>query len=400
MKRTLDDAVSLPAAGGRWFRILAATGVVGLAASGLLAVLSEDGGVRFYTSYLTSFVYFLTLALGALFFVLIQFATRAGWSVAVRRLAEATAPNLALPMAPLVLPILLGLNVLYPWSNHAVVEGDHLLEAKSAWLNVPFFFVRTLIYFGVWAVLSLWFHRQSVRQDKTGAKALTHRMEATSTAGLILFAFTVTFFAFDYIMSLTPHWYSTIFGVYVFAGSILSFFAFLPLLAYVVQSAGALRRAVTLEHYHDLGKLVFAFTVFWAYIGFSQYMLMWYANLPEETVWYRARQTGGWTAVSVFLIVGHFLVPFLALMSRNVKRRLPTLVAGASWMLFMHYVDLTWLIRPAHSPGVVPLSLMDLATFVGIGGVFGAALVRRLSAHALVPVNDPRLHESVSFENI
>ena len=154
------------------------------------------------------------------------------------------------------------------------------------------------------------------------------------------------------------------------------------------------------EHFHDLGKLMFAFTVFWAYIGFSQYMLMWYANLPEETVWYRARQTGGWTAVSVFLIVGHFLVPFLALMSRNVKRRLPTLVAGASWMLFMHYVDLTWLIRPAHSPGVVPLSLMDLATFVGIGGVFGAALVRRLSAHALVPVNDPRLHESVSFENI
>jgi hypothetical protein len=337
--------------------------------------------------------------LGALFFVLIQFVTRAGWSVAVRRLAEATAPNLALPMAPLVVPILFGLHTLYPWSNPAVVQGDHLLEAKAAWLNVPFFFVRTLVYFGVWSALSLWFHRQSVAQDRTGAKTLTNRMEAASTAGLILFAFTVTFFAFDYIMSLTPHWYSTIFGVYVFAGSVLSFFAFLPILAFAVQSGGALRRAVTLEHYHDLGKLVFAFTVFWAYIGFSQYMLMWYANLPEETVWYLARQTGGWTAVSVFLIVGHFLVPFAALMSRNVKRRLPTLVAGASWMLFMHYVDLTWLIRPAHSPGVVPLSLMDLATFVGIGGVFGAALIRRLGAHALIPTSDPRLNESVSFEN-
>ncbi|HJQ96847.1 MAG TPA: hypothetical protein VJ826_00970 [Candidatus Polarisedimenticolaceae bacterium] len=399
MRRTLDDAVNLPAAGGRWFWILAGAGVLGLVVSGLLAILSGDGGVRFYTSYLTSFVYFLTLGLGALFFVLIQFVTRAGWSVAVRRLAEAVAPNLALPMAPLVIPVLLGLNVLYPWSNHAVVEGDHLLEAKSAWLNVPFFFVRTLIYFGVWSVLSLWFHRQSVQQDRSGVPALTNRMEATSTAGLILFAFTLTFFSFDYIMSLTPHWYSTIFGVYVFAGSVLAFFAFLPLLAFLVQRGGALRRAVTVEHYHDLGKLVFAFTVFWAYIGFSQYMLMWYANLPEETVWYKARQTGGWTAVSVFLIFGHFLVPFLALMSRNVKRRLPTLVAGASWMLFMHYVDLTWLIRPAHSPGVVPLSLMDLATFVGIGGLFGAALVRRLAAHALVPVNDPRLHESVSFEN-
>jgi hypothetical protein len=224
-------------------------------------------------------------------------------------------------------------------------------------------------------------------------------MEAASTAGLILFAFTVTFFAFDYVMSLTPHWYSTIYGVYVFAGAILSFFAFLPILAYVVQGWGALRRAITTEHYHDLGKLVFAFTVFWAYIGFSQYMLMWYANLPEETVWYLARQTGGWTAVSIFLIFGHFLVPFLALMSRNVKRRLPLLLAGAGWMLLMHYVDVTWLVRPAHSPGAVPLSLMDLATFVGIGGVFCAALVRRLSAHALVPVKDPRLHESMSFEN-
>jgi hypothetical protein len=397
--RVLDDAVNLPAAGSRWFWILAGTGAAGLAASGLLAVLSGDGGLRFYTSYLTSYVYFLTLSLGALFFVMIQFATRAGWSVAVRRLAEATAPNLFLPMAPLVLPILIGLHTLYPWSNPAVVAGDPLLEAKEAWLNVPFFFVRTVVYFGVWAALSLFFHRQSIAQDRTGAKALTNRMEAASTTGLILFAFTITFFSFDYVMSLTPHWYSTIFGVYVFAGSILSFFAFLPILALAVQRAGALGRAITLEHYHDLGKLVFAFTVFWAYIGFSQYMLMWYANLPEETVWYRARQTGGWTAVSVFLIVGHFLVPFLALMSRNVKRRLTLLVAGAGWMLFMHYVDLTWLIRPAHSPGIVPLSLMDLATFLGIGGIFGAALLRRLSAHALVPTNDPRLPESLSFEN-
>jgi hypothetical protein len=397
--RTLDDAVTLPASAGRWFRILAGLGVAGLAAAGLLAMVSNDGGLRFYTSYLTSYVYFLTIALGALFFVLIQFVVRAGWSVAVRRLAEAVAPNLLLPMAPLLLPVLFGLHTLYPWSNHAVVEGDHLLEAKAAWLNVPFFLVRTAIYFAVWGALALWFHRRSIEQDRTGDRRLTHRMEAASTAGLILFAFTVTFFAFDYVMSLTPHWYSTIYGVYVFAGAILSFFAFLPILAYVVQGWGALRRAITTEHYHDLGKLVFAFTVFWAYIGFSQYMLMWYANLPEETVWYLARQTGGWTAVSIFLIFGHFLVPFLALMSRNVKRRLPLLLAGAGWMLLMHYVDVTWLVRPAHSPGAVPLSLMDLATFVGIGGVFCAALVRRLSAHALVPVKDPRLHESMSFEN-
>ena len=396
--KTLDD-VTLPATAGRWFRILAAIGVAGLAASGLLATLADDAGVRFYTSYLTSFVYFLTIAIGALFFVLIQFATRAGWSVAVRRLAEATAPNLAFPMAFLLLPVLLGLHTLYPWTNHAVVEGDHLLEAKAAWLNVPFFLARTAIYFVVWGALAIWFHRRSIEQDRTGDKILTNRMEAASTAGLILFAFTVTFFAFDYVMSLTPHWYSTIYGVYVFAGSILGFFAFLPLLASALQGLGALRETVTAEHYHDLGKLVFAFTVFWAYIGFSQYMLMWYANLPEETVWYLARQTGGWTPVSVFLVFGHFLVPFLALMSRNVKRRLPLLLAGAGWMLLMHYVDVFWLVRPAHSPGRVPIALMDVATFVGIGGIFGAALVRRLAAHALVPIKDPRLSRSLSFEN-
>jgi hypothetical protein len=397
--RTLDDKVMLPPTAGRWSWTLSAVGIAGLAVAGLLAILADDGGVRFYTSYLTSYVYFLTVGIGALFFVLVQFATRAGWSVAVRRLAEATAVNLAVPMAPLLLPILFGLHTLYPWANHAVVEGDHLLEAKAAWLNVPFFLVRTAIYFVVWGALALWFHRRSTEQDRTGDKTLTNRMEAASTAGLILFAFTVTFFAFDYVMSLTPHWYSTIYGVYVFAGSIVAFFAFLPILASRVQGAGALRSAITTEHYHDLGKLVFAFTVFWAYIGFSQYMLMWYANLPEETVWYLARQTGGWTPVSVFLIFGHFLVPFLALMSRNVKRRLPLLIAGAGWMLLMHYVDVTWLVRPAHSPGRVPISLMDVATFVGIGGIFGAALVRRLQAHAVVPLKDPRLSQSLSFEN-
>jgi hypothetical protein len=166
-----------------------------------------------------------------------------------------------------------------------------------------------------------------------------------------------------------------------------------------VQSAGALRRTITTEHYHDLGKLVFAFTVFWAYIAFSQYMLMWYANLPEETFWYAARQEGSWLWVSLILLFGHFLVPFLALMSRNVKRRKPLLVAGCCWMLLMQWVDVYWLVMPGKSPGVVPLSLMDLALFLGIGGLFFAAAVRRLGAHSLVALKDPRLTESLGFEN-
>jgi hypothetical protein len=394
-----EDDLGLGAAGRRWFVALLAVGVLGLLGAWGLASGTEGGWARFYASYLVSFVFFLSLALGAIFFVLVQHATRAGWSVAVRRLAEGVAPNVFVPMTFLAVPILFGLRTLYPWTDTAAVAADHLLHAKEPWLNVPFFLVRTVFYFGVWSAMAIWFHRKSTEQDGSGDPRLTQSMEKTSTAALIFFAFTVTFFAFDYLMSLTPHWYSTIFGVYFFAGCVLGFFALMSVLAFLVQRAGALRRTITTEHYHDLGKLIFAFTVFWAYIGFSQYMLMWYANLPEETSWYAARQTGSWTTVSLLLLFGHFLVPFLALMSRNVKRRKPLLVAAATWMLAMQWADMYWLVMPGKSPGVVPLSLMDLAVFLGVGGLFFAAAVRRLGAHALVAVRDPRLSESLGYEN-
>lgn len=394
-----QDDLTFPTAGRLWVVASSAVGVLGLAAAVGLAAGTEGGWARFYPSYLVSFVYFLSLALGALFFVLVSHVTRAGWSVAVRRLAEGVAPNVFLPMAFLAAPVLYGLRTLYPWTDTAAVAGDHLLHAKEPWLNIPFFLGRTVFYFGVWSALAIWFHRKSTEQDKTGDPRLTQAMEKTSTAALILFAFTVTFFAFDYLMSLTPHWYSTIFGVYFFAGCVLGFFALIAVLAFLVQRAGALRRTITTEHYHDLGKLIFAFTVFWAYIAFSQYMLMWYANLPEETSWYAARQTGSWTWVSLGLLFGHFLVPFLALMSREVKRRKPLLVAGGAFMLAMQWVDVYWLVMPEKSPGVIPLSLMDLAVFLGVGGLFFAAAVRRLCAHALVPVKDPRLSESLGYES-
>lgn len=393
------DELSLGLRGARWFRALLAIGVIGLAAALALAGGTAGGWDRFYPSYLASFVFFLSLALGALFFVLAQHVTRAGWSVAVRRLAEGVAPNVFVPMAFLAAPVLYGLRALYPWTDGTAVAADHLLRAKEAWLNVPFFLTRTVIYFAVWSVLAIWFHRKSVAQDVSGDPRLTQSMEATSTSALVLFAFTVTFFAFDYLMSLTPHWYSTIFGVYFFAGCVLGFFALITLLAFLVQRAGALRRAITIDHFHDMGKLIFAFTVFWAYIAFSQYMLMWYANLPEETVWYAARQAGSWKWFSLALLFGHFVVPFLALMSRSVKRAKPFLVAAAVWMLAMQGADVYWLVMPSKSPGEIPLSLMDVALFAGIGGLFFAAAIRRLGAHALVPTKDPRLSESLGFEN-
>ena len=393
-----QDELTLGASGRPWFLALLAIGVVGLASAVALAALTSGGWARFYPSYLVSFVFFLSLALGALFFVLVQHVTRAGWSVGVRRLAEGVAPNVFLPMAFLAVPVLFGLRTLYPWTHAEAVAADHLLHAKEPWLNIPFFFGRTVFYFAVWSALAIWFHRKSTEQDKTGDPRLTQAMEATSTVALILFAFTVTFFAFDYLMSLTPHWYSTIFGVYFFAGCVLGFFALMSVLAFLVQRAGALRRAITTEHYHDLGKLIFAFTVFWAYIGFSQYMLMWYANLPEETSWYAARQTGSWTSLSLLLLFGHFLVPFLALMSRNVKRRKGLLVAGGAFMLLMQWTDVYWMVMPGKSPGTIPFSLMDVAVFLGVGGLFFAAAVRRLGAHSLVAVKDPRLSESLGYE--
>jgi len=394
-----NDGLVLGPAGATMFRVAGALGVLGLAAAVALAYGTEGGGQRFASSYLVGFVYFLSLALGALFFVLVQHATRAGWSVAIRRLAEAVAPAVFFPMAFLALPVLYNLSRLYPWTDAAAVAADPLLTAKAAWLNVPFFAVRTVFYFGVWSAFALWFHRTSVRQDASGDPRLTQKMETTSTAALILFAFSVTFFAFDFLMSLTPHWASTIFGVYFFSGCVLGFFALMTIIAMSVQRAGALRRTITVEHYHDMGKLLFAFTVFWAYIGFSQYMLMWYANLPEETFWYAARQTGSWAPFSLLLLFGHFVLPFLALMSRNVKRRRPLLATGAVWMLAMQWADIYWLVMPGKSPGTIPLSLMDLLVFVGIGGLFTASVVRRLGAHALVPAKDPRLAESLGFEN-
>jgi len=375
------DETTLGPAGTRWFRALGTVGVLGLVASVAFAARGGDWG-RFYASYLVNFIFFLSLSLGALVFVLLQHVTRAGWSVAVRRLAEGVAPNVFVPMAFLVIPVILGLDKLYPWTDAAAVAHDPLLRAKSAWLNPTFFYVRTAFYFTVWTLLALWFHRRSTQQDVSGDPGLTKSMETASTAGLILFAFTVTFFAFDFVMSLTPHWYSTIFGVYFFAGCILGFFALLLVLSFVVQRGGRLLHAISTEHYHDMGKLMFAFIVFWAYIGFSQYMLMWYANLPEETVWYAARQTGSWTTVSLVLLFGHFLLPFLLLMSRSVKRRKLLIVTGAVWILLMQWLDVYWLVMPSKTPAGFAPGLSDLVTFVGIGGLFFAVAAFRAAAVA------------------
>jgi len=408
MKKSVDiskDLLTFDGAGGRVAGIAAVIGLLAIGVSVVLGLSVGAGGARFYFSYLVSFCYFLSIALGALFFVLIQHVTRAGWSVVVRRFAEAISMNV-IPFALLFIPVILGMNHLYHWTHADAVAHDHLLAWKAPYLNTTFFIIRVAIYFVIWGLLARYFFSRSGLQDETGDWKITIRMQNWSAPGLVLFALTVTFFAFDCLMSLDPHWYSTIFGVYYFTGGAVGFFALLPIVTHLVQRSGRVTNAISPEHYHDMGKLVFAFVVFWAYIAFSQYMLIWYANIPEETVWFLKRQTGDWTKLSLFLLFGHFIIPFIMLISRWVKRRSGVLFVGAFWVLLVHWADIYWLVMPEmpsvrHGDvGQVPLHLLDLTCFIGLGGLFIAVMAWLLRKRALIPVKDPRLEESLAFENV
>ncbi len=390
------------AAAGAWIRGGAVVGVVGLLASVLLAFVS--GADIFFDAYLTNFMYFLSLMLGALFFVLIQHLTKSGWSVTVRRLAEvvgSTAPWLAIAALPIVIPTLLGSPIIYVWANPTPeVLGDtyELVVPKLAYLNPWFFTLRLALYFAVWIAIGRYYLRTSRAQDASGDVTLTQQMQKWSALAVILFGVTTAFAAFDLLMSLKPAWYSTIYGVYYFAGSAVGFFGLLIVMCVVLQSQGRLAQVITPEHYHDLGKLLFAFTVFWAYIAFSQYMLIWYANLAETTIWYHYRQQGPWLGFSLLLLFGHFVLPFLLLISRVPKRRKNWLVIGAAWMLAMHWLDVYYLVKPG--PDSTPLHLVDGALFVAFAGFFVALLARGLAQQSLLPERDPRLSSSIAFENV
>ncbi len=398
-------------------RIALGVGLLGLGLSAVAAFVPGGGGWSgVLRSYILNYVFVISLALGALFFVLIQHVTRAGWSVVVRRLAELTAgtmPILAILFIPVLIPVLTGMSDVYPWSSKTVVAQDEsgLLQHKQPYLNVSFVLARAALYFLVWIWLSSTFFNMSREQDRTGDPQLSNRMSRWSAPGLVLYALTATFFAFDVVMSLNPHWYSTIFGVYYFAGCNVGFYSFLIIVLVWLQGRGVLTQSVTTEHYHDVGKLMFAFTVFWTYIAFSQFMLIWYANIPEETVFYSARQnTPWWLGVSIFLLVGKFILPFLTLIARHPKRNKGLLVVGAVWVLLLHWVDMYYLIAPrplelAADGSVIgeqtgwPLQISDATCLIGLGGLFVYAVCRRATGVPLVPVRDPRLSESLAFEN-
>lgn len=349
---------------------------------------------RAWHAYLAGYWYFFALGIGGLFFTAIQHITRAGWSVNVRRFFEA--PTAYLPYAFIGGLILFAAGPnLYEWMDKAVVAADPLLQHKSGYLNQGFFWVRTVLFFCLWLFFTSKLVGRSVEQDKSGDENITRQSVGYGIATILVFAISFSLYAVDLLMSLDPHWFSTIFGVYCFAGMFQTTLAVIILMIVYAMKKGHLKGVVNENHLHDMGKFLFGFTVFWAYIAFSQFMLMWYANMPEETSFFIPRMTGSWTCVSLALIILKFVVPFLALLPRWAKRTPNHLAAVAILILITHYIDLYWLVYPNLNKEEVIFSLPEILIWGGFAGAFILATTRFLGKHNLVPSKDPRIQESL-----
>jgi len=345
-------------------------------------------------SYLFAYCVALSLVLGSMGFVLIQHITRAGWSVVVRRVPETAMASIPV-LVILFIPIYMMLHDIYPWTHAGHL--DAILKEKAPYLNVSFFVYRCIGYFAVWLVIGLWFYRQSYAMDGNSHYEKIRAMWSKSAPAVIVFALTLTFASFDWLMSLQPHWYSTIFGVYFFAGAMLAALSFMILVFMSLQKSGLIKHAVTKEHYQDLGKLMFGFTVFWAYVAFSQFMLIWYANIPEEVEFYLHRLHHGWSFLTWSLPVMNFFVPFFFMMSRHVKRNRLGLAFACIYTFVVHAIDIYWLVMP--NAGHMHVSLIDVASFVGIFSLVFSYFTFLLTKRHVIPSGDPRLSESLAFEN-
>ena len=348
-------------------------------------------------SWLFAFAFFFTILAGSLFWVLVHHAVDADWSVVVRRQLENVAwlfPILAL----LFIPIVLNAPTLFKWMKVAPGE-DVLLDGKAAYLNVPFFWFRAAFYLGFFSIAAFLLRRNSVRQDKDGDARYTWSSRKMVFPMIPLFAISLTFGAVDWLMGLDYHWFSTMWGVYLFAGSALSSMCVLVLLVTALRSAGYLEGVVSIEHYHIMGKLMLAFTVFWAYIGFSQYMLIWYANIPEETTYFLRRNTGSWNTLNIIMVIGHFFLPFVILLFQGTKKRPALLCAVAVWILLMHMLDMYIIVLPTyHKAGASP-HWLDLVCLLAIGATLASVFMKRLGDAPLWPLRDPRLKRSINLRN-
>ena len=349
---------------------------------------------RLFRSYLFAYVYWAGIAIGSLAIIMLHHLSGGGWGMMIRRLLEAATRTLPV-VAVLFLPLMLGMKPLYEWARPEVVEADKILQLKASYLNVPFFLLRTLFYFSCWIGLAHFLNRWSRQQDETGDPALAGKMETMSGPGLVLFGATVTFASFDWVMSLEPHWFSTVFGLSFMVGQVLTAFPFAIAMTAYLSSRKPMSEAVTAGHFHDLGKLTLAFVMLWAYLSFSQFLIIWSGNLPEETPYYIKRLTGGWQYFQLALILFHFALPFFLLLSRSLKRSGSKLVKVAGLILLMRFVDLYLQIIPAGHHAELHFSWMDLVAPIGIGGLWLSAFLRQLESRPVLPVRDPHFAEAL-----
>lgn len=400
-----DSAVLFPGglnklATGLWF-----VGIVGLIAAAVGAMSTgEQGAAHALAAYHVGFLFALGLSLGCLGLTMILQQFNAGWSAAIRRQAENVASLiplvfvLFLPVA--VIEIMVTHGKLFHWMDTHHAAHDPIIQAKSGYLNVGRWALFAVLFFGVWTLLALKLRGFSVAQDQTGDKWLTARARRMSSYGLLIFALTTAFASFDWLMSMDPHWFSTMFGVYFFAGSMMSCIALVIIVLGVLKMKGKLEGVVTAEHFHDLGKLLLSFTIFWAYVTFCQYFLIWYSNIPEETAFYNYRSHGGFEKLGIVLCFGHFLIPFVVLLFRGVKRNYKLLMAVAAWQLVMHAVDLLYMVRPiVHGVHFGEHLWLDVLGLMGPLGIFLGFVAWRVGTAPLVPVKDPRLHEALAHKN-
>jgi hypothetical protein len=398
-----DRSHPLAAPEGEYFetsRFASLSVLLGLIAFVALALCGAGAAIdpkQLSYSWLFAFAFFFTLCAGCFFWTIVHHATDAEWSVVVRRQLENIAVLLAV-LAVFFLPILFLRHHLYEWMN--IPPGkEATLDSKRAYLNWDFFLLRTVIFLGFFIVASQLLRRFSVRQDKDGNPRFTIWMRKVAFASLPLFALCLSFGAFDWLMSLNYHWFSTMFGVYIFAGAAGSSMSLLVLVITALRSAGYLKDIVTMEHYHIMGKWMFAFCVFWAYIGFGQYMLIWYANMPEETQYFLTRNTESWWYLSMLLVIGRFFGPFAILLLRSIKKQPHQLCYIAGWILFMQMLDMYLVVLPAlHGTGI-HLSFWDFCPLIGIGATLGFVYLRIVGKTSLFPVRDPRLIESLKLVN-
>lgn len=391
--------------GGRTMMIALGLGALGLVVTAALYLVNmgdpaASRGVL--ASYLTAFVYWIGIAIAMSIWLAIFHAAKARWPIVVRRPMETVGASIPV-FVVLVIPILLGMGKLFSWvdpsAGHFDAEQLRLLAHKQPYLNPTFFTLRTLLYFVICGGAALLQWRWSVDQDETGSIENLKRMRTLGPASLPFLGLAITFAGFDWLMTLDPFWGSTVFGAYYFAGSFKCAMALLTLITVLSNRAGLFGRMVTKEHLHNLGKLMFAFTAFWAYIAFSQFMLIWIANIPEEGAWYLVRMKGEWQWVGIALVVCNFVLPFFFLLPRSTKMNRSTLAFAACWLLFFHLVDLHWIIRPAIGQAHFELGAFSqtVVAWVGVGGMAVAFGLWLAKGRHTVPIKDPFLADSLRY---